>query len=232
MIAAAGSGQRLGAGGPKAFVELAGLPLLTHAVASAAAADSIGRVVIAAPPGALDRARTAAGAPPGAEVLVVAGGDSRAESVRRALGKVETELVLIHDAARPLAPAALFDAVAARLRGDDDLQAAIAAAPIVDTVKRSRSGGGAEGVEVAGTVPREDLWSAQTPQGFRVDALLAAQARAAAAGTLAEASDEALLIELNGGRVALEPVAAPNLKVTTAQDLSMAESLLADSRRV
>ncbi len=232
MIAAAGSGQRLGAGGPKAFVELAGLPLLAHAVASAAAADSIGRVVIAAPPGALDEARTAAGAPPGAEVRVVAGGNSRAESVRRALGEVETELVLIHDAARPLAPAALFDAVAARLRSDHGLQAAIAAAPIVDTVKRSRSAGEAGGAEVAGTVPREDLWSAQTPQGFRLDALRAAQAAAEAAGTLAQATDEALLIELNGGRVALEPVSAPNLKVTTAQDLAIAESLLADSRRV
>lgn len=236
MIAAAGSGQRLGAGGPKAFVELAGRPLLAHAVAAAAGAAAIERIVVAVPAGFEDEARAALRVVPAAEPQCLAGGETRADSVRAALEAVEDELVLIHDAARPLAPPSLFDAVAARLEADPDLEAAIAAAPIADTVKRSRSphDGARElgAAEVGATVPREGLWCAQTPQGFRTEALRAAQAAAEANGTLGEVTDEAGLIELSGGRVALELNPAPNLKVTTREDLSVAETLLGASGRV
>jgi 2-C-methyl-D-erythritol 4-phosphate cytidylyltransferase len=236
VIAAAGSGQRLGAGGPKAFAELAGRPLLAHAVAAAAGAAAVERIVVAAPPGFEDEARAVLSAVAAPEPLCLAGGETRADSVRAALEAVEGELVLIHDAARPLAPPSLFDAVAARLEADPGLEGAIAAAPIADTVKRSRSPHGGAGdradAEVETTVPRAALWCAQTPQGFRADALRAAQAAAAAAGTIGEATEEAGLIELNGGRVALVLNPAPNLKVTTREDLRVVETLLGRSGRV
>ena len=223
VIAAAGSGERLGAGGPKAFVELAGRPLLAHSLEAIAAARRIGAVVVAAPAGAgLERAQALLGDYPTLEGTVVAGGPSRAESVALALEQVRTELVVVHDAARPLAPPALWDAVVERLERDPELAAVIAAAPVTDTIKSAEPGTQV----VTGTVSREGLWGAQTPQGFRVEALRAAQAAARAQGRLAEATDEARLIEEAGQRVGLEPGPAGNIKVTTTDDLLVAAALL------
>lgn len=215
MLAAAGSGQRLGAGGPKALVEVGGRPLIAWSLAALAAAASIRGVVVAAPPGHEDAMRELA---PGA--AVIAGGATRAESVSLALDAVEGDAVAVHDAARPLLTAELVDRLLSRLWGSG-AECVIAAAPIADTIKRAGEGGA-----VARTVSRDGLWGAQTPQVFRVDALRAAQASAREAGELEAATDEAALIERAGGTVLLEPSGGPNLKVTDPGDLAVAEALL------
>ncbi len=180
-------------------------------------------MVVAAPAGAgLEQAEELLASYPALQGTVIAGGPSRAESVALAVARVETELVLVHDAARPLAPPELWDAVVARLEREAELAAVIAAAPVTDTIKRAEPSAGI----VLETVARDGLWGAQTPQGFRVSALRAAQDAAAAAGRLAVATDEARLIEEAGGRVALEPGPARNIKVTTADDLLVAAALL------
>lgn len=154
-----------------------------------------------------------------AEVLT--GGASRSESVALALTGVETELVAVHDAARPLALPALFDAVLAALAGDPNAAGALAAAPVADTVKRAH----ADHERVVGeTVSRQGLWAVQTPQAFRTGALRAALD--VPAEELAAATDDATLVERAGGRVLLEPAPAWNLKVTTSDDLRLAELLL------
>ena len=210
MIAAAGSGQRLGAGGPKAFVELAGRPLLEWSLRACQVAASIEAVVVAAPPGEEDRVEQDG-------VEVVKGGATRAESVATALERVETELVAIHDAARPLVTAQLFDAVLGELAAAEHAAGVIAAAPLTDTVKQAR-----DDRVVERTLDRSRLWGAQTPQAFRTAALR----EAIAAGDAAEATDEAMLVEAAGGTVLLHDPEAPNLKVTSAEDLRLAELLL------
>lgn len=213
MIAAAGSGLRLGAGGPKAFVELVGRPLIEWSLAALEAANAIERVVVAVP--------EAFEGDLGAGVVQVNGGPSRAESVLSAMEVVEGEFVLIHDAARPLARPELFDRVVARL-AESGADGVIAAAPVADTLKRAGEGG-----VVERTVDRSGLWGAQTPQAFRVEALRAAQRAAGEAGELVGATDEAWLIERAGGEVLLEVAGGPNLKVTEEADLAVAEALLA-----
>ncbi len=217
MLAAAGSGQRLGAGGPKALVEVAGRPLIAWSL-KALAASSVERVVVAAPPGHEAEIEELAGG----TAIVVAGGATRAESVSNAIAAAgDAEFVAIHDAARPLITAELVDRLVARLAGAD-ADCVIAAAPVADTLKEAGEGGA-----VARTVSRDGLWGAQTPQVFRVAALRAAQDRARERGELEAATDEAMLIELAGGTVLLEAAGMPNLKVTDAADLAVAEALLA-----
>jgi 2-C-methyl-D-erythritol 4-phosphate cytidylyltransferase len=152
------------------------------------------------------------------------------------MAAAETELIAIHDAARPLVSAELFDAVVGHLGAAESAAAAIAAAAINDTVKRGAAprpeAGPPEPVVIEATLPREFLWAAQTPQAFRVAALAAAQDRASAAGELEAATDEAALVEAAGGVVVLVPAPASNLKVTTAHDLATAEALLAAAGRV
>ncbi len=231
MIAAAGSGERLGAGGPKAFVEVAGRSLLEWSLAAAGAARAVTAIVVAAPPGAEPAAEAAVeAAAPAAPTTVVPGGETRAESVRAAVAVARTELVVVHDAARPLAPAELFDAVCARLERSA-AAAAIAASPIRDTVKRARRSDEG-GSSVAETLAREQLWAAQTPQAFDRGALTAAQRDAELAKELASATDEARMIERAGGTVLLEEAPAHNIKVTTRADLLVAEALLAALGRV
>jgi 2-C-methyl-D-erythritol 4-phosphate cytidylyltransferase len=181
-------------------------------------------VVIAAPPG---RERALAELAP--QARVVTGGDTRAESVASALEAVDTDLVAIHDAARPLATAELFDHVVAKLASHPGADGVIAATPITDTVKRARAPRPetgemeAGGPTIARTESRDQLWAAQTPQAFRVQALreaLGAEPRASAA------TDEAMLVEEAGGVVLIAPAPARNLKVTTADDLRVAAALL------
>ncbi|MEJ7876561.1 MAG: 2-C-methyl-D-erythritol 4-phosphate cytidylyltransferase [Solirubrobacterales bacterium] len=215
LIAAAGSGERLGAGRPKALVEIAGRPLLAWSLAAVGGARSVGAVVVVAPPGYEEDVRAIA-----AGAQVVTGGASRSESVANALREVEGELVAVHDAARPLATSELFDAVISELAGDPDCAALIAAAPIADTVKRALGG------RVIETVPRSELWAVQTPQAFRVEALRGALDTDPE--TLAGATDDASLVEAAGGVVRLHPVSAPNPKLTTESDLSAIEAILRD----
>ncbi len=187
----------------------------------AVADASVAAVVIAAPRGSEDEVGELAHAA-GVDAQVVPGGATRGESVANALEAVQTELVAVHDAARPLVTPGLFDAVLATLIRQPDADGAIAAAAIADTLKRT----GAPAAQVIEeTVSRDGLWAAQTPQAFRTEKLRAAYA--ADPARVAAATDEAMLIEGAGGRVMIEPVAAPNLKVTTPADLRLAELLLA-----
>ncbi len=232
VVAAAGSGERLGAGGPKAFVPLAGRPLVEWSIAAFGAAR-VGSIVVACPPGhGHDLGER--------DLRVVDGGATRAESVANALEAVGTELVAIHDAARPLVTPELIEGVVSVLAADPDADGAIAAVPVTDTVKRTppspspeRRLWGSPGrsvvnpsVTIEGTVDRGRLWAAQTPQVFRTEALrraLAAYPKDAPAAT-----DEAMLVEAAGGRVLIHPASPENLKVTTPLDLRIAEALLAE----
>ncbi len=218
MIAAAGSGSRLGAGGPKAFVQVAGKPLVTWSLEALAAAEAIGGVVVAAPVGHEPDLEAIAG-----DAIVVTGGASRSASVASALACVETELVVIHDAARPLATAELFDRVVATLAGAEYAAGVIAAAPAADTLKRAAG----EPPVVTESLNRDDVWMIQTPQAFRTDALRAALDVSDA--ELESATDDAMLVERAGGTVLIEASTRPNLKVTTASDAAVAAMILRGS---
>ncbi len=213
VIAAAGSGERLGAGGPKAFVPLAGRPMIAWSLDACLACEGVAGVVVAVPTGhehgleGIERVRT------------VDGGSTRAESVANALAAVDTAYVAIHDAARPLLTAELLaDLIAARV-ADAEAAGIIAAAPLTDTVKE------VEGDRIAETLDRSILWGAQTPQVFRTELLRAAL------DTRGDATDEATLVEAAGGTVRLHEPGGPNLKVTTRLDLRLAELVLADRDR-
>jgi 2-C-methyl-D-erythritol 4-phosphate cytidylyltransferase len=226
LIAAAGSGERLGREGLKALVELAGRPMLEWSLRAFADATGIDAAVVAAPPGGEERFRAAAAQAGELEVDVVAGGPTRSESVAAALAAVDeaTELVAVHDAARPLVTAELVDALLAKLAARPDADAVIAATAVTDTVKRASERG--EDLVVDATESRDRLWAAQTPQVLRAEALRAALS--ADPGRLAAATDDAWLIEEDGGTVLIHPSPPENLKVTTALDLRVAELLLAE----
>lgn len=206
LIVAAGSGQRLGAGEPKALVEVAGRPLFEWSLAACRSAELTGPVTVVAPPGHLDSFRREG-------VAVVAGGRSRSESVSHGLAGVGSELVLVHDAARPLAPPELFDRVIAALAEAPDLDAVVAAAPVTDTIKRVGPDG-----RVEATLDRDRLRSVQTPQAFRTAALR----RAIEGGDLGAATDDAALIESAGGSVGVIDAPSGNIKVTVPADLALA----------
>jgi 2-C-methyl-D-erythritol 4-phosphate cytidylyltransferase len=237
VIAAAGSGERLGAGGPKAFVPLAGRPMLEWSL-DAFLSAGVGAVVVACPPGLVagssSRYLDARVGSDGDSPTFVAGGTTRAESVSNALRLVETELVAIHDAARPLVTPELIEGVARTLLDDPEAAAAVAATPVTDTIKRvPGTNRGLTGLYeaktrfvVSETVDRAELWAAQTPQVFRSAALRGALD--VGEGTKAAATDEATLVEAAGGRVLIHPAATENLKVTTPLDLRLAELLLAE----
>jgi 2-C-methyl-D-erythritol 4-phosphate cytidylyltransferase len=220
VIAAAGSGERLGAGGPKAFVVLGGRPMLAWSLVAADATESIAQIVIAAPPGSEGRAEDVA-EEAGVEARVVPGGEHRSDSVALALEHAEREFTVVHDAARPMVSAALFDRVVQRLAGDEDIAAVIAAAPVSDTIKEA-----SRARKVLRTPERSRLWAVQTPQAFRTAALR--DAISAHAGDLGGVTDDAMLIEREGGDVLIQEAPPDNLKVTTQLDLRVAQMLLAE----
>jgi len=191
------------------------------------ACERVHSIVVAAPPGHI-------GDLAGHDLGVVAGGETRAQSVANALEAVGTAYVAIHDAARPLLTAELVEALVADLDANEDAAGVIAAAPVNDTIKRAVEKSSVQsGIDtrvnctlaIEATEDRARLWRAQTPQVFRTDALRGAFA---AAERPEEATDEAMLIEAAGGTVLIHPVAEQNLKVTTPLDLRIAELLLAE----
>jgi 2-C-methyl-D-erythritol 4-phosphate cytidylyltransferase len=235
LIVAAGLGERLGADRPKALVKLAGRPMLQWSCEALLAVPSVEQLVIAVPPTAElietrpsaqdDQADRVGPPPPGWNPTVyVHGGASRSHSVRLALAAAGPgDPVLVHDAARPLVTRELAEAVIAGVETDAQADAAIAAAPVTDTIKRA----GREGGAVRETLDREELWSVQTPQVFRRAAL--ERALDVDDETLARATDDAWLIERAGGQVIVVPSAPENFKVTTPLDLELAGAML--SRR-
>jgi 2-C-methyl-D-erythritol 4-phosphate cytidylyltransferase len=217
IVLAAGTGDRLGLESPKAFVPLAGRPLLHRAVAAACASRSVVSVVVAAPSGWEDLAHAIV--EPLGPHAVVTGGATRQASVRAALEHVpaETRSIVCHDAARALASSSLFDAVVEALDGWDGV---VPVVPVADTVKRLR------GNVVEGTELRESLAFAQTPQAFVAGALREAHARAERDGILV--TDDAAALELAGFRVRAVTGEPDNFKITTLRDLARAEAVLAE----
>jgi 2-C-methyl-D-erythritol 4-phosphate cytidylyltransferase len=222
IVPAAGSGERLGAGVPKAMAPLAGEPILAHAVRALVAEPRVGLIVLAAPPGLeADLAGVAARAAGGTcPIRAVTGGATRAESVSNALAEVppEFDVVLVHDAARCLVPvevvAAVVDAVLA------GAAAVVPGLPVVDTIRELGEGGASR------TVDRSRLRAVQTPQGFPAEVLR----RAHAAGSR-DATDDAGMVEALGLPVTIVPGHPRAFKVTTALDLVLAEALVAGEDR-
>ena len=225
LVAAAGRGERLGPGTPKALRPLAGAPLLVHSVRALAAARNVALVVVAAPPDQLAPVRTLLeGHDTGADLRVVTGGATRQDSVRLALAALpgDVDVVLVHDAARPLVPVDLVDAVATAVRAG--APAVVPALPLADTVKV------VAGDLVRETLDRSVLRAVQTPQGFRRAVLEAAHAAAGGDGAR-DATDDAGLVERLGEPVRVLPGAEEAFKVTRPLDLVLAEAVLAAQAR-
>lgn len=218
VVVAAGSGTRLGAGQPKAFVEVRGVPVLEHALRGVFDAVEPAQVVIVAPQSQLAAARSIAKRVAGAAasyVTVVAGGDTRQASVSAGLASLgpDVDVVLVHDAARALTPGALVDRVVGAVRRTGG--GVIPALAVSDTIKR------VEGDEVRETVDRSELVHVQTPQGFPRQALVEAYAAATT-----EYTDDAALFQAAGGSVTTVEGEARAFKITTPWDLRRAENVL------
>ncbi len=207
IIAAAGSGERFGAGFPKALIQLGGSTLLEHAVA--ALAPIADQIIISAPIGFEAQISKLVGD----GVIVVSGGATRSISVRNALAVATGEYVLVHDAARALASTELAKTVIATLKSGEN--AVIPGIAVVDTIKIM----GADGY-VASTPGRASLISIQTPQGFKTSVLRAAHA------SVQEASDDAVLVEANGEKVKVIEGEERAIKITTQADLNKALAFL------
>ena len=215
IVTAAGSGQRLGGGTPKALRPIGGVPIVRRAVTRFISRSDITEVVVVGP--AEDLAATA-DALAGLPVALVPGGEERQHSIAAGLAGLASapEFVLTHDAARPFVPDAVIDRVLAALREGAD--AAIPGLPLADTVKEVVPGGPAE--PIVATPDRGRLRAVQTPQGFRRKVLLAAHAAASSVMT-----DDAALVEAAGGRVVVVPGDPAAFKITYPWDLRVAESL-------
>lgn len=218
IVVAAGRGTRLGAAIPKQYLALGGVPMLLRALRPFASHPEVAHTVVVLPP-------ADASAPPGwlAELLggavsVAAGGAERRDSVIRGLAALPgaCTTVLVHDAARPFVDQATISAVVAAARHGEG---ALPALPVGDTLKEADAEG-----RVVRTVPREGLYLAQTPQGFPRAVLEEAHARARHEEGVA--TDDALLVERLGVRVRVLPGSARNFKITTEDDLWIAERLL------
>lgn len=217
VLLAAGRSARMG-GGDKLLAPLAGKPVLAHSLAALAACDDIAHVVVVTSPANRAAAVRIARAHGGGKVRALAnGGAERQDSVAAGLAALpRAELVAVHDGARPLVEAADFSE---GLRIARELGAAVAGAPLVDTVKRVDAR-----ERVLDTPPRAELRAVATPQVFRRELLLRAHRAAAADGV--SATDDAALVERLGEPVAVYPSRRRNLKITTADDLLIAETLL------
>jgi 2-C-methyl-D-erythritol 4-phosphate cytidylyltransferase len=211
VVPAAGSGERLAAGAPKAFVNLGGRPMLEYVLRGLRDSGVVDRVVVAVPPNCTDEARLVFGG----DAVIVAGGSDRTESVRLALAAVgDAEFVLVHDAARPLTPPSVIVRVVHALQSGH--VAVIPALPVSDTIKAVDANG-----VVLGTPERSGLRAVQTPQGFQTELLRRAYDRAAGLFT-----DDASVVEATGAPVQVvdgDPLA---FKITTPTDLLLAQTLL------
>jgi 2-C-methyl-D-erythritol 4-phosphate cytidylyltransferase/2-C-methyl-D-erythritol 2,4-cyclodiphosphate synthase len=223
IIVAAGRGERLGGALPKQLVDLGGRSLLQHSVRAFDGRPGVTEMVVVLPSDFVSQAADLIG-PTTVPVRAVAGGQRRQDSVRAGAEALSAniDVVLVHDAARPFVDDGVIDRVIA---GTDRTGAAVPAVQARDTVKRRD---GATG-NVAETIARDEIWLAQTPQGFRRDVLTAAFAAGNGSGT---ATDEAMLAERAGFRVAIVAGDDRNVKITTADDLMTARARIAGNTRV
>ncbi|MFI1017988.1 2-C-methyl-D-erythritol 4-phosphate cytidylyltransferase [Streptomyces sp. NPDC020965] len=233
VIPAAGRGVRLGPGAPKALRALNGTPMLVHAVRAMAASRAVSLVVVVAPPeeaatAAVRNLLTEVALPDRTDVVVVPGGETRQESVRRGLDALPDDItiVLVHDAARPLVPVDTVDSVIEAVR--DGAPAVVPALPLADTVKEVVPGERGEPEPVVATPERARLRAVQTPQGFDRDTLVRAHGAVEAQGE--DATDCAGLVERLGQRVVVVPGHEEAFKVTRPLDLVLAEAVLARRR--
>lgn len=218
VIVAAGRGERFGGETPKQYREIAGVPVLLHALRPFTSHPDVACTVVVLP--AVDAARPPAWlADLASDALrLTAGGATRRESVAAGLAALPEQctVVLVHDGARPFPPRDAIDGGIATARHG---HGAVPALPVADTIKRADDFG-----RVLGTVPREGLWHAQTPQAF--PRALLERAHHCGATLERPASDDAMLVELAGGTVDLIPGSSRNLKITTADDLALAERMV------
>lgn len=221
VIAAAGSSARMGRGLNKQFCMLQGVPVLARTLQAFDAASAVAQVIVVTREPDISAVRELVREYGIQKVTeIAAGGDTRQSSVQRGLAFVRTEKVLIHDGARPFVTPAQIQAVAQAL---DTCDAAALGVPVKDTLKRIDSQG-----LILDTVPREDLVQIQTPQGFRTQVILRAHAQAAAQGLTV--TDDCALAEYLGIPVRVAPGSSLNFKVTTPEDLELAQGLL-ESRK-
>ncbi|HEU4339412.1 MAG TPA: 2-C-methyl-D-erythritol 4-phosphate cytidylyltransferase [Planctomycetota bacterium] len=202
VLLAAGLGKRMGGKTPKAFLKLGGLPLYRHSMDVFKSMKEVRQVILVVPKGVKGG---------------IEGGSRRQDSVRNGLGAVDpaSDVVLIHDAARPFVTPELVRRV---IQGTMEHGGAIPGVPVRDTLKRMDSAG-----HIEATVDRSVLWAAQTPQGFKNGVLEAAYA---SGHGLEDASDDAQIVERAGGRVAIVDGNPENFKITSKSDLDLAEDYL------
>jgi 2-C-methyl-D-erythritol 4-phosphate cytidylyltransferase len=220
VIVAAGKGERMGAALPKPFLPIAGTPLLIHTLRNLSKSLLVSNVVlvVAAEREQYCRDLLTQYGPFDSTVSLVHGGPERQDSVRLGLSALDPncDIVVIHDAARPFVST---DIVEQSVRAAVEYGGALVAIPARDTIKRVN-----QELLVTETVPRHDLWLAQTPQTFRVALIREAHTRAQALGVMA--TDDAALLEWAGGTVKIVSGDIRNFKITTPEDLQLAEAIL------
>lgn len=218
IVVAAGSGTRLGAKIPKAFVSLNGKPMVEYSLQACQNCKSAGEIILVKPADHpinglkyFDRYPKLS--------AIVSGGQERLESVRAGLKMVsqDSRIILIHDAARPLVRPEQIETVIKAVKKHG---AAILAAPVNDTIKKASGG------SIAGTVDRSQLWKAQTPQGFKASVLKSSHF----GRKKAPATDDSQLVEMAGARVHVVPGDDRNIKITTSIDLEIASWLLKNKK--
>jgi 2-C-methyl-D-erythritol 4-phosphate cytidylyltransferase len=219
VVVAAGQGSRLGGEVPKQFLPVGGIPVLLRAIRPFASHPEVARVVVVLAPAHAERPPEFLAPLAGSGLTIVAGGRERSDSVAAGLRALpsDCEIVLVHDGARPFVERSVIDAVIAHARTGEG---AVAAVPVSDTLKQQATD---DPTRVSGTVSRDGLWRAQTPQGFPRRLLEQAYARA----RQVPATDDASLVEACGATVRLVPDSSRNVKITTREDLALAEALAA-----
>ncbi len=221
IIPAAGSGSRLGGQIPKQFLEIAGAPILAHTISRFLDCENIGAIAVALPADRIDEFRGRnRGARSIKPIFYVNGGTERSDSILNALeavAELQPEIVAVHDAVRPFVTSAQISAVIAKAK---EVGAAILALPATDTIKEVENG------LIQQTIDRRRIWRAQTPQAFRYELLMQANQEARAAGLpSALTTDDSLLVERLGVPVAVVEGSPNNIKITTPEDLILAENL-------
>ncbi|MRS12916.1 MAG: 2-C-methyl-D-erythritol 4-phosphate cytidylyltransferase [Actinobacteria bacterium] len=224
VIVAGGTGERLGLEGGKQLALIAGHPVLYFALAAFAACESIDEIVVVVHPDRIAEYTATAVDPLVSPKIraVVGGGMTRQESVLAGLAAISAhaDVIIVHDGARPLITPALIARAVRKLLDDDSADGVVVGHPSYDTLKQTD----ADGV-VRLTLDRDVIWAAQTPQAFRADALRAAYDAAGREGF--SGTDDASLVERNGGSVRMIAGPRDNIKLTVPEDVALIEGLLA-----